>query len=298
MSFSSASNQPEIQPALSRAQWSVLQTGLITSGLALFGVYVMATRTNDLHLIQYHWPGAFPTGAMVVGLIASSGYLLASWWFGVRVNAWMLVMITLLQIGTYFIAQYTDFQSQGLIYRETREPASFLRYFQYTSTHVFIDDESVPRTLTTRQAVTRRGSEALAFSLGGVVSALVLVGQTGCAACRGRLHRRELGSIPASRAAEVIPRLEQLAHLEDGAGFIAEMGAYAPNNQSPDDEQRVTLVLYRCEVCGASHLKPSMPPHRAGDIPRAFPAVMVSSVFIQQMGPGPRRKLRGATSRP
>ena len=92
-------SSPEFRAAVSRAQWAVIQTGLITSGLALFGVYVLATRINDLHLMNMYIWGWIPFGPLLVGLIAGSGYILASWWFGVRVGPGMVLTIMLLQIG-------------------------------------------------------------------------------------------------------------------------------------------------------------------------------------------------------
>ena len=44
----------KIETALVRAQWFVIQTGLITTGLALFGVYVLANRINDMHVMTLY----------------------------------------------------------------------------------------------------------------------------------------------------------------------------------------------------------------------------------------------------
>src|SRR3989442_15651040 len=100
-----------VHNALTRARWFVIQTGLITTGLALFGVYVLANRINDMHVMTLYYFRWVPVGAIVIGVIASSGYALGAWWSGVRVRGGLLLTILLLQLIAYFAAQYTEFSS-------------------------------------------------------------------------------------------------------------------------------------------------------------------------------------------
>src|SRR5687768_3394038 len=112
--------------ALTRARWAVIQTGLITTGLALFGVYVLANRINEEHVMSLYVLRYFPLGPWLVGTIAGIGYGVAAWWMGVPVRRWLLLAILALQFGAYFLAHYVDLQSLGLIYRDTREPVGFV----------------------------------------------------------------------------------------------------------------------------------------------------------------------------
>ena len=81
-----APQPPPAHNALTRARWFVIQTGLITTGLALFGVYVLANRINDMHVMTLYVMRWLPAGPLVIGVIAASGYALGAWWAGVRVR--------------------------------------------------------------------------------------------------------------------------------------------------------------------------------------------------------------------
>src|SRR5215216_266586 len=79
--------------AFVRARWFVLQTGLITTGLALFGVYMLANRINDMHVMTLYVLHYLPAGPLLIGVIAASGYALGAWWSGVRVRGGLLATI-------------------------------------------------------------------------------------------------------------------------------------------------------------------------------------------------------------
>ena len=119
-------SSPDFRAAVSRAQWAVIQTGLITSGLALFGVYVLATRINDLHLMNMYLWDWLPVGPMLVGLIAGSGYILASWWFGVRVGPGWCWRSCCVQLAMFLACHYADFETRDLVYRDTGQPVGFV----------------------------------------------------------------------------------------------------------------------------------------------------------------------------
>jgi hypothetical protein len=245
----------ERSAAVTRANWAVLQTGLITSGLAMFGVYVLATRINDLHLMGTYWPRYVPMGALVVGLIAGSGYVLASWWFGVQVTVRMLLVILLLQLGVFFASHYADFETLDLVYRDTGDAVTFRTYFHYTTVRLGTSDDFAPSPPPLRGYLIRTG-EALVFSLGGLVSVLVLFGRPKCGACGGLLRRRTLGTIAAPAPPDLIKRLEDRAKAGDVKAFSEEIAAHE-KLVSAEPESNVELRLYRCEVCGSAFMEQS-----------------------------------------
>src|SRR5207245_465181 len=81
-------------------------------------------------LYYFRW---VPVGAIVIGVIASSGYALGAWWSGVRVRGGLLLTILLLQLIAYFAAQYTEFSSLNLRYPDTGADIEFGSYFHHTT---------------------------------------------------------------------------------------------------------------------------------------------------------------------
>ena len=247
-------SSPAFRTAVSRARWAVIQTGLITSGLALFGVYVLATRINDLHLMSMYAPEWLPSGPMLVGLISGSGYILASWWFGVRVGPGMLAGIVLLQLGVFIACHYADFETRDLIYRDTGQAVGFHTFFDHTTRQLARDPlDPTPDPPPWQRGYTIRAAEAGCFVAGGMLAALTLVGRPKCARCGGLVRRRSLGRIGGPRVADTIKRLEERARLGDARGFSLEIANHAP--ASGDDPAAIELTLSRCDVCGAGPIE-------------------------------------------
>ena len=85
----------------------VLLCGLVTSALALLGVYLLDTWTDDFHIMGWYADYVIPVGALIVGVVASSGYGLASWFSGIKITRSLLGMVLLLQLVAYFGAACT-----------------------------------------------------------------------------------------------------------------------------------------------------------------------------------------------
>ena len=236
-------SSPDFRADVSRAQWAVIQTGLITSGLALFGVYVLATRINDLHLMSMYLWDWVPFGPLLVGLIAGSGYILASWWFGVRVGPAMVLAIILLQAGMFVACHYADFETRDLVYRETGQPVGFGAYFD-RMTRRLGERELDPNEPPAWRGYAIRFAEGMSFTAGGLLSALTLVGRPKCGACGGLVRSKSLGRIGGPRVGDVIKRLEERARVGDARAFQAEVASHANLEQNARE-----LTLTRCEVC-------------------------------------------------
>jgi hypothetical protein len=255
---------PPSQPlTLSRARWYVIQSGLITTGLALFGVYVLSSRTNDLRVMLFYVLTFLPAGPMAIGFIAGAGYALGAWWAGVRVRGGLLAAILLLQLSAYTAAQYAEFASiPTMTRRDTGEPVGFFEYFRYTTLTLLsnLRDPSRPARFS-NAGYTLRAVEASMFLLGGLGSALVLVGQPQCALCRGRMLRRRLATVSASVSAQALSRLQKLAVAGDPIAFRKAVELYdegAAQREASDavgEDQPVALCIVRCLACGNGFLE-------------------------------------------
>jgi len=82
--------------------------GLTTLG-ALVGVWAL-NAFGDENIMGWYGNYIIPVGAILVGLVASSGYGIASWVIGVKIRKHLLWTILGIQVLAYFAAQYIEFR--------------------------------------------------------------------------------------------------------------------------------------------------------------------------------------------
>lgn len=277
-----AAADPSVRQAVSRAVWSVIQTGLITTALALFGVFVLASRVNNINAMDFYSPAWFPLGAWSVGTVAGSGYVVASWWTGLRVRGWLLLGVAALQLVGYVGAHYAEYATLDLVYRDSHEAVGFFSYFHYATIslalgpHGFRDGE-VPLG-TWGYAV--RGVEAAAFATVVIAAALVLVRRPRCDGCGGTPERRRLAVVPPAHLRHAVAAVECFARGGDVDKLTHALRAHERPATEPPADADCDLVLTRCGVCGIGHVdtvtraeangSPSVP--RAADGPMTVAA--------------------------
>lgn len=127
------------RPPVSRAhQLFVLQWGIVTSALALAGVYWLDRNATDFHIMGWYANYVIPAGALIVGLAAGSGYGIASWVSGVRISKGLLWTVVLLQTAAYVGAEYVEYRDvraelklRGMGMVQAQDLPSFLEYYDY-----------------------------------------------------------------------------------------------------------------------------------------------------------------------
>src|SRR5438045_3862552 len=80
----------------------VLICGLITTALALLGIYLLDRNTDGVHIMGWYANYVIPAGALLVGIAASSGYGVGSWFSGIRITRSLLWTMCVLQVIAYF----------------------------------------------------------------------------------------------------------------------------------------------------------------------------------------------------
>jgi hypothetical protein len=216
---------------------------------------------------MYIW-GWIPFGPLLVGLIAGSGYILASWWFGVRVGPGMVLTIMLLQIGMFIACHYADFETRDLVYRETGQPVSFVAFFDRTTRRLGQEDLD-PEDKAPVRGYVIRFAEAMCFAAGGLLSALTLVGRPKCSLCGGLVRARSLGSVGGPRISDVLKRLEEHARLNHAPGFMKEL------DNARLQENAVELNVMRCEVCSIGAVEQAAAVDRCAEATASTPSATV-----------------------
>ncbi len=177
----------------------VLAWGMATSLLTLFGVHWLNSQDSDFHIMGWYADYIIPAGAIIVGLAASSGYGLSSWFSGIKITKRLIWIILGLQVVVYFIAQYIEFSHLHLLH-ENGKPVGFFEYydlmarsFAWKKDHG--EGHGEPLGMW---GYFFRGLEILGFAGGSLIVPAVLIKAPYCAACQRYMRTRMMGIVAAS----------------------------------------------------------------------------------------------------
>lgn len=177
----------------------VLLSGLVTTALALLGVYLLDTRTDDFHIMGWYADYVIPIGALIVGVVASSGYGLGSWFSGIKITRSLLGMVLTLQLVAYFGALYIEFRSLHLIHRRDGTPVGFFEYYDLTArSFAWKDDKGGQGEPLGVWGYAFRGLEVIGFVAGGLIVPAVMRKAPYCPACQRYMRSRQIGVLPAA----------------------------------------------------------------------------------------------------
>lgn len=265
----------------------VVLSGLATTALALAAAYLLDAygKTNAM---GWYLGRIVPAGAILVGLVAASGYGIASLRTGVRIHRALLATILLLQLAAYFGARYAEFVSLGpLVDRATGQPVGFVEYFHVTASGARWKEDR-GRGAGELVAPTGYGIvvlEILGFLAGGLAGPVVLMKAPYCDLCQVYMRDKLLCVIPASEWAKSIDRsdparlaayraeqegaladgmatlrrLDELATSGDADRFAREVGRLRQSSNRADDlPVRIALSLVHCPNCRGGYLAPAL----------------------------------------
>jgi hypothetical protein len=303
----------------------VVAAGLITTVLALVGVWSLETYAR-WNVMGLHANYVIPIGAIVVGVVASSGYGIASYVTGLKIRKGLLWTILLLQVCAYFAAQYVTFASMGpLVSRSTGKQLTFPEYFHFNATHFAWKKEHGEGygEALGNAGYFFIGLEVLGFALGSLIVPGVLMKRPYCELCQAYMKHKRLATMPASVPARKVDkkdasaaaayqaeqaqaaqaaqaRMQQFAKLAeagDAPMLRNEIDSMKPGSKAAGKlPVRVTLDLYRCPCCSNGHVQPMLVSgqgNKAKSTP--MPKIEVSREFLRQFdAPAPNRAGRGA----
>lgn len=220
----------------------VLFSGLATSALALLGIYLIDLSGADFHIMGLYADYIIPAGAMIVGVVASSGYGIASWFSGVKMTKSLLLAVLAIQVIVYFAAQYIEFSHMKLFHHDGR-PVSFFEYYDYVArAFAWKHDGGGHGEPLGIWGYFFRGLEIVGFAGGSLIVPLVMIKSPYCHACCRYMRTRQISLLAASVPAKKIKKADttgQAAHaLEQQEAF--ERG------------KRITDILQKMAIDGQS----------------------------------------------
>jgi len=176
----------------------VLFSGVATSALTLLGVYLLDISNSDFHIMGWYADYLLPVGAIIVGVAASSGYGLASWFSGVKITKLLLWAVLAIQLIVYFAAQYIEFSHLKLMHRNGT-PVGFFEYYDYVArAFAWKHDNGGHGEPLGIGGYFFRALKIVGFVGGSMIVPAVLRNAPYCQACRRYMRARQLSLLAAS----------------------------------------------------------------------------------------------------
>ncbi len=238
----------------------VLVGGLVTTALALLGVYALASGKDGTYVMGWYANYVLPVGALLVGLVAASGYGIAAWLGGYRISGTTLWLVAGIQFLAYLAAQYVE-------YLQLAPGMAFLKFFDFsTRQFAFENDGGGMGSPLGTLGYGVRALEVLGFVGGSVLVPLMLRSRPFCESCGRYMRVKMLGYLPASVPHRHVPKSDAAGqaayHAEQQAAMDAGLAMQDTLFRSADGGAPTETVVEALRALKTSHPKASSLPAR------------------------------------
>lgn len=248
----------------------VLVAGGASTLAALAALWFL--QQNGFDPMGFYVDFVLPVGAVVVGLVASSGFALASYRLGTRVTGGLLVAVVAMLAGAYFAALYLEFHMlyPGGAHLKDGTPVGFWSYFDLVTRSIAFEDHGKAGPALGLLGYGVRALEVAGFAGGGALTPLLLRRAPYCEACNLYMRTRKLASFPTDLQAKLMGdktpqrQEERRALLEQaqkgmdalfaaagqgGAALRTAAAPHAPKRVAIKPPSWVELSLVHCRAC-------------------------------------------------
>jgi len=258
----------------------VLVGGAFTTLIALAGVY--ACNQQGTNIMGWYADYVIPAGAFLVGIVASSGFGVASWMTGHKISGRLLLVVCALLVGAYLLAHYVEFRLRfpaGAV-GEDGSSVGFFQYFDYMTRSFYwkaSHSHEKDGSALGGWGYALRALELVGFVGGGVLVPARLRSHPYCAACQRYKRNKLVAVIPAGAKLKKVPKQERAAHakeqLEAGMAALARIiGASTVSVHALDEAlrkegpletkrsamrlpNRIVVHLTHCPTCSDGAIK-------------------------------------------
>lgn len=299
----------------------VLASGILTSVLALAGVYWLNKNATDFHIMGWYANFVIPAGAIIVGAVAGCGYGLASWFTGVRIGRGLLWTVVLLQTLAYVAAEYVEyrdirdeFKRAGAFGAPVQNFPSFLEFYDLKArSFAWKKDNGGAGNALGGWGYVFVLLGAAGFILGGLIAPAILFASPYCDTCQRYMKRKVIGALPASvpvkkigkkdtgaqeehakeqqeaaaRADEAVERIRAAVAANDLTAFTLELNSAGSAKQINKLPSRVEVALISCRSCEGGRIVLTLASgfgEQSSQVPLG--ELPVSPEFVQAHGAG------------
>jgi hypothetical protein len=279
---------PRVRVAAARPAPLVLAAGLASTVVSLGGVWALS-RYTDQNVMGWYADYVLPVGPILVGLVASCGFGIASWKTGAKITGPLLLGVAAILVGGYWAAQVIEFRllfPAGAVKPDGTE-AGFLDFYDaVTRSFTWVEHGKQGAQLGAWGYALRAG-EIVGFSGGGLAVPVILRKLPYCQACGVYMRSPVVALLPAgvqpkriskkkteelaaheaqanaafARAQEGLTRLLDAAEKGDAQAFaaaVADEGPLARRRAAGKLSARIQVKLVHCARCGAGELRASV----------------------------------------
>jgi hypothetical protein len=258
----------------------VLTAGVATAIGSLGLLFILGIVFPDFTLMGFYLEYVIPLGAILVGLVAGSGYGIASWVTGCKISRGLLLSVIVLQVAVYFLAQYVEFTMLRVALGGELK-VSFWQYFDFMTRSFCWEENGQPGEPFGAWGYGMRALEIGGFALGGIVAPAILFAVPYCDKCQVYMRSKELGLLPAGvvpkkikkketeaqqayeqeigealqRGHDLVKQMTEMISSGQADAFAGVLGEHAPNKKQIGNlTSRITVKLHYCRRCGSGNV--------------------------------------------
>ena len=280
--------EPHVRVAAANPAPLVLAAGLFSTALALAGVWALSRFAGE-NVMGWYADYVLPAGAILVGLVASSGFGVGSWTTGAKITGLLLVGVAAILVGGYWAAQYLEFRllfPDGAVLRDGTALGFFDFYDAVTRSFAWVEHGKQGSQLGAWGYALRAG-ELVGFCGGGLATPILMRKLPYCRACGVYMRSPVVALLPAgiepkrvgkkkvqeladreaqasavyARAQAGLARLIEAGKIGDAAAFagaVAEEGPLSRRRATGKLGARVQVKVVHCARCAAGELHASV----------------------------------------
>lgn len=270
----------------------VVASGLLTTAVALgIGSFLDHVSDGKFHIMGWFANGIIPAGAILIGIAAAVGYMIAALYLGTRIGGKLLVVIGITTLLAYFGAYYWEFWYEGpLVLKTTGERVGFWHYFDINTRAIYFVSSRGSAPQGPQEGLGALGYgvrllELVGFMGGTIALPLILKSKRYCAHCEQYQRTVTFATMPASKppkktmgfisprkvvfddednaimagSLEVVKKLTEFAAAENGAEFKTIVESHKPRTKESNKlPRRLSLFFSRCDQCGRGVFHPTI----------------------------------------
>ncbi len=285
---SGPSPQPAVRVAAGNASPLVLAAGLASTTVALTGVWAISKYGGE-NLMGWYANFVLPVGAILVGMVASTGFGLSSWATGTKITGVLMVAVAFALFAGYWAAQYIEFRvafPDGATLPDG-SAAGFLDWYDaVTRSFAWKEHDKLGSPLGAWGYLLRAG-EIVGFCGGGLLTPFLLRKMPYCASCKAYMRQTVVALIPAAvpfrkvskkdtaglaardteardafaRGEEALAKVFAAGQSGDAVAFasaVSEAGPVSAQRAANKLPARIQVRVVRCRRCGAGELRASL----------------------------------------